>query len=106
VNVTFAQDRLESDLGFSGAVYGRGDRPGQLDREPRRVRGALPRRADEDATGSTDGGLLTLAAILAVGSVLATRVAHDPAVERARRPSDRFSREPCVAAPKRVRSVV
>src|SRR4051812_17969152 len=24
VNVTFAQDRLESDLGFSGAVYGFG----------------------------------------------------------------------------------
>jgi MFS transporter, ACS family, tartrate transporter len=60
----------------------------------------------KDATGSTDGGLLTLAVILAVGSVLATRGAHDPAVERARRPSDRFSRQPRVAAPKRVRSVV
>jgi nitrate/nitrite transporter NarK len=60
----------------------------------------------KDATGSTDGGLLTLAVILAVGSVLATRVAHDPAVERARRPSDRFSRQPRVAVPKRVRSVV
>jgi MFS-type transporter involved in bile tolerance (Atg22 family) len=60
----------------------------------------------KDATGSTDGGLLTLAAILAIGSVLATRVAHDPAVERARRPSDRFSRQPRVAAPKRVRPVV
>jgi len=24
VNVTFAQDKLESDLGFSGAVYGFG----------------------------------------------------------------------------------
>ena len=36
----------------------------------------------------------------------ATRVAHDPAVERARRPSDRFSRKPRVAtAPKRVRPV-
>ena len=46
----------------------------------------------KDATGSTDGGLVTLAAILALGAVLATRVAHDPAVERApRRPSDRFS---------------
>ena len=61
----------------------------------------------KDATGSTDGGLLTLAAILAIGAVLATRVAHDPAVERARRPSDRFSRKPRVAAaPKRVRPVV
>jgi hypothetical protein len=60
----------------------------------------------KDATGSTDGGLLTLAAILVIGSVLATRVAHDPAVERARRASDRFSRQPRVAAPKRVRPVV
>ncbi len=60
----------------------------------------------KDATGSTDGGLVTLAFILAIGSVLATRVAHDPAVERARRPSDRFSRQPrVVAAPKRVRPV-
>src|SRR3954447_22805388 len=59
----------------------------------------------KDATGSTDGGLLTLAAILTIGSVLATRVAHDPAVERARRPSDRFSRQPRVTAPKRVRPV-
>src|ERR671932_789545 len=30
----------------------------------------------EDATGSTDGGLITLAVILAVGAVLATRVTH------------------------------
>jgi D-galactonate transporter len=61
----------------------------------------------KDATGSTDGGLVTLAAILVVGSVLATRMAHDPAVERAaRRPSDRFSRQPRVAAPKPVRPVV
>jgi D-galactonate transporter len=60
----------------------------------------------KDATGSTDGGLVTLAFILAIGSVLATRVAHDPAVERARRPSDRFSRQPRVAAaPQRVRPV-
>ncbi len=61
----------------------------------------------KDATGSTDGGLLTLAAILAIGAVLATRVARDPAVERARRrrPTDRFSREPRVAAPTRVRPV-
>ena len=61
----------------------------------------------KDATGSTDGGLVTLALILAIGAVLATRVAHDPALERApRRPSDRFSREPRVAAPKRARPVV
>jgi sugar phosphate permease len=36
----------------------------------------------KDATGSTDGGLIALAAILAVGSFVATRVAHDPVVER------------------------
>jgi MFS transporter, ACS family, tartrate transporter len=61
----------------------------------------------KDATGSTDGGLITLAAILVVGSVLATRMAHDPAVERAaRRPSDRFSRQPRVASRKPVRPVV
>jgi ACS family tartrate transporter-like MFS transporter len=59
----------------------------------------------KDATGSTDGGPLTLAVILAIGAVLATRVAHDPALERVRRPSDRFSREPRVAAPERVRPV-
>ena len=39
----------------------------------------------KDATGSTDGGLITLAAILAFGAFLATRVAHDPALERAPR---------------------
>jgi ACS family tartrate transporter-like MFS transporter len=61
----------------------------------------------KDATGSTDGGLVTLSLILAIGAVLATRVAHDPALERApRRASDRFSREPRVAAPKRARPVV
>ena len=32
----------------------------------------------KDATGSTDGGLVTLSLILAIGAVLATRVAHDP----------------------------
>jgi ACS family tartrate transporter-like MFS transporter len=36
----------------------------------------------EDASGSTDGGLLALAAVLVFGSLLATRVAHDPALER------------------------
>ena len=36
----------------------------------------------KDATGSTDGGLIGLAAILVVGAVVATRVAHDPARER------------------------
>jgi MFS family permease len=39
----------------------------------------------EDATGSTDGGLVTLAVILGIGAFLATRVAHDPALERAPR---------------------
>jgi D-galactonate transporter len=36
----------------------------------------------KDATGSTNGGLLVLACILAAGAFLATRVAHDPALER------------------------
>jgi nitrate/nitrite transporter NarK len=48
----------------------------------------------KDATGSTDGGLVALAAILAVGSLVATRVAHDPAVERdPREPTGRFTRK-------------
>jgi len=36
----------------------------------------------KDATGSTDAGLVGLAAILVVGAFVATRVAHDPARER------------------------
>jgi MFS transporter, ACS family, tartrate transporter len=36
----------------------------------------------KDATGSTDGGLIGLAAILVVGAFVATRVAHDRARER------------------------
>jgi nitrate/nitrite transporter NarK len=52
----------------------------------------------KDATGSTDGGLVTLAAILAFGAFVATRAAHDPALERVRGPSDRFTRRPRVAA--------
>src|SRR4051812_26525574 len=36
----------------------------------------------KDATGSTDGGLVALACILGVGVFLATRVEHDPALER------------------------
>jgi MFS transporter, ACS family, tartrate transporter len=36
----------------------------------------------KDATGSTNGGLLVLACILAAGAFLATRVVHDPALER------------------------
>jgi sugar phosphate permease len=39
----------------------------------------------KDATGSTDGGLITLAVLLGIGAFLATRVAHGPAVERAPR---------------------
>jgi ACS family tartrate transporter-like MFS transporter len=46
----------------------------------------------KDATGSTDAGLLVLAAILAFGSFLATRVAHDPALERPPRRRTRFVR--------------
>ena len=47
----------------------------------------------EDATGSTDGGLIALAVILLGGSVLATRVAHDRELERAPREEARFSRD-------------
>jgi ACS family tartrate transporter-like MFS transporter len=54
----------------------------------------------KDATGSTDGGLLTLAVVLGLGAVLATRVAHDPAVERApRERSRRFRRAESGAKP-------
>jgi hypothetical protein len=42
---------------------------------------------------------------LAFGALVATRVAHDPALERVRRPSDRFTRQPQVAA-RPVRPVV
>jgi ACS family tartrate transporter-like MFS transporter len=47
----------------------------------------------KDATGSTDGGLIVLAVILLGGSLLATRVAHDPELERAPRDDTRFTRE-------------
>jgi ACS family tartrate transporter-like MFS transporter len=46
----------------------------------------------KDATGSTDGGLITLAVILGLGAFLATRVAHDPATEREPRRDGRFAR--------------
>ena len=47
----------------------------------------------KDATGSTDGGLVALALILLVGAVLATRVVHDPDLERAPREEPRFTRD-------------
>jgi nitrate/nitrite transporter NarK len=54
----------------------------------------------KDATGSTDGGLVTLAIVLACGSFLATRVAHDPAPERPpRRRTGRFTRPEVAATP-------
>jgi len=54
----------------------------------------------KDATGSTDGGLLTLAVLLGIGAFLATRVAHDPAVERApRAATGRFRRSETAAQP-------
>jgi hypothetical protein len=52
-----------------------------------------------DATDSTDGGLLTLAAVLAFGAFLATRAAHDPAVERVPRAGGRFKRTEVGAQP-------
>jgi hypothetical protein len=58
-----------------------------------------------DATGSTDGGLLALAAVLIGGSLLALRVAHDPSVERPPRAA-RFTRggEPAVSPARRTAS--
>jgi MFS transporter, ACS family, tartrate transporter len=44
----------------------------------------------KDATGSTDGGLITLACILLFGAFVATRVAHDPVTEVP--PSERSGR--------------
>src|SRR5919202_2243084 len=58
-----------------------------------------------DATGSTDGGLIALAAILVGGAVLATRVAHDPALERAPREEPRFTREGAPATGRRTQPV-
>src|SRR3954469_6238629 len=55
----------------------------------------------EDATGSTDGGLIALAMILLGGSVLATRVAHDRELERAPREERRFTRDGVPAEPGR-----
>jgi D-galactonate transporter len=58
----------------------------------------------KDATGSTDGGLVALAAILAIGSIVATRVAHDPAAERApRRRTGRFVRTETARDPELVK---
>ena len=47
----------------------------------------------KDATGSTDGGLVALALILLAGALLATRVVHDPHLERAPREEPRFTRD-------------
>jgi MFS transporter, ACS family, tartrate transporter len=58
-----------------------------------------------DATGSTDGGLIALAAILVGGAVLAPRVAHDPALERAPREEARFTREGVPATGRRTQPV-
>src|SRR3954463_1265665 len=52
----------------------------------------------EDATGSTDGGLIALAVILLGGALLARHVAHDPALERAPRDEARFTRDGVPAA--------
>jgi ACS family tartrate transporter-like MFS transporter len=46
----------------------------------------------KDATGSTNGGLLVLAAILVIGAFLATRVPHDRATEEPRTRTGRFDR--------------
>ena len=60
----------------------------------------------EDATGSTDGGLIALAAILLGGSLLATRVAHDPHLERAPRDDEaRFTRDTAPAKARRTQPV-
>jgi ACS family tartrate transporter-like MFS transporter len=59
----------------------------------------------EDATGSTDGGLIALAVILLGGAALATRVAHDPALERAPREEPRFTRDGVPATSRRTQPV-
>jgi ACS family tartrate transporter-like MFS transporter len=59
----------------------------------------------QDATGSTDGGLIALAVILLGGAVLATRVAHDPALERAPRDEARFTRDGAPARARRTQPV-
>jgi MFS transporter, ACS family, tartrate transporter len=59
----------------------------------------------KDATGSTDGGLIALALILLGGAVLATRVAHDPDLERAPRDEARFTRDGAPAARRRTQPV-
>jgi ACS family tartrate transporter-like MFS transporter len=59
----------------------------------------------EDATGSTDGGLVALAVILLCGSVLATRVAHDHDLERAPRDEPRFARDGATALARRTQPV-
>jgi ACS family tartrate transporter-like MFS transporter len=51
----------------------------------------------KDASGSTDGGLITLACILAFGSFVATRVTHDRATEVV--PSERTGRFDRTPAP-------
>ena len=60
----------------------------------------------KDATGSTDGGLIALAVHpRASARSLATRVAHDPAVERApRAATGRFRRTETAAEPRSRRS--
>jgi MFS transporter, ACS family, tartrate transporter len=59
----------------------------------------------EDATGSTDGGLIALAVILLGGSLLATRVAHDRELERAPREEPRFTRDGVPATGRRTQPV-
>jgi MFS transporter, ACS family, tartrate transporter len=59
----------------------------------------------EDATGSTDGGLIALGMILPAGSVLATRVAHDRDLERAPRDEPRFTRDRAPARARRTQPV-
>ena len=55
----------------------------------------------KDATGSTDAGLVTLAVLLGIGAFLATRVAHDPAVEHIPRERGGASRAPRPARSRR-----
>ena len=59
----------------------------------------------EDATGSTDGGLIALAVILLGGAVLARRVAHDPGLERAPGDEARFTRDGAPARARRTQPV-
>jgi cyanate permease len=111
INIGFAALQMNRDLGFGPAVYGFGagvffigyfllEVPSNLALMINSI-GNLGGFAGpylvglmKDATGSTDGGLVALAVILAFGALLATRVTHVRETEEApERRTGRFTRE-------------